>query len=280
MNILSLPLFYNNFKFYNDLIRFLKNNPQAKKFDFSIESFHGSYSYNSWNGDINSNYGELALNKDFYLCPDMSAKVLRYDFSNVFLTQQDFYDIHSNTIVQESSNGSCQIELSNFNLLNYLQEKYNNYNYIFSGKSDLINPLNSDIINLINEQDLFLFINLPAYYKDEIEIINKIKRKNKIEITICGRCSCSTQIQKNCYLTEQKNQIEFSGKSIYQNCNKINLYNNYNQIKKEVEDFNKLGITHFKIESPPIGLMKTFNLFLINSLIKEEYVINFLSKTI
>lgn len=277
---ISLPLFYYNFKFNNFLYRYIKNNPESKKFDYTIVSNFGSYPFTYFNGDINSNTGKLALNSDFYNIPNSNQVVLKYDFSNIFLEDLDFNSVHENTILKMGENGSNQIEISNLKLMSYLKKEYPIYNFCFSSRADLIQPFTAEIINCIIEQNIFDSIVLPGYLNDE-EWLKEIKQKNKIEIIIANKCKlCSANQNKECLIQENRNQIDFSGKSKYQKCFNIKNYQNSSndEILSEIIKMNKKGFTNFKIDSPPYNQIAEFNFFIIKNLIKEEYQVNFIQE--
>lgn len=273
MIYLSLPKFFNNFYFYVNLCKFILRNPDKVNKEYNIESLYGSFSYCSWNGDINSNYGSINLNYDFYSCPNQAPKVLRYDFSNILLEENDFYDAHCNSILLENQNGCTQIELSNLKLLNYLQSQYNNFNYVFSGKADCIFPFTEEIINVLSDQQDFILINLPGYLNKNKQLLNNLKNKHKIELTIGNKCgNCSVENYKECLISENTRQLEFSEISYFNKCSKNQYYLNNIDFKKEIELFYNLGFRHFKLDAPPNHLINQFNRKLINLLIKTEYI--------
>jgi hypothetical protein len=88
--------------------------------------------------------------------------------------------------------------------MNYIKEKYQYYNFIFSQNADLINPLTEDILNIISEQNLFFFITLPKRFNYNIELLTQLKDKRKYEIIIGDKCfNCSADQKNECIQKEQ-----------------------------------------------------------------------------
>ena len=278
---ISLPMFVYNDKLNHFLLKFIKKNPQSKKIDFEIEGGFGSFSYDSWNGDVNSNFGDLQMNKDFYNISVNFGFPQKYDCSNIFLEETDFYDVHGNIFLKQAENGSNQIELCDLAFLNELQKKYPQYSYILSKNADIINEFTPEIIDLFTEQDSFSAINLPCYYNNNIEFLKKIKNKSKIELTIGAKCKlCEKEKIKECLIAENKNQILFNNYSVYNNCKLQNNYEDYEEIVETILKLNKLGYSHFRIDAPGSFYIKKFNLYLIYSLIKNEYIKDFFKEYI
>lgn len=272
MIYLNLPLLCDNYNFNNAFHEYLYKNKDVTKLPIQIESVYGSFPYCSWNGDVNSNYG------NDYLYPQLSdfiinndAIPIRLDFSNIYLINNDFYSKHENVILKLlESNGSI-IELSNLDLYNYISSNYKGYDFICSNNANFIHPLNEDIINIFCEQDDFILISLK--HIEQLDI-NKINQKSKIEIFINNECkNCPLEIQNNCSQMEQYNQIVFSNKSIHYNCpKKCDNYDD-NNLFAEIEQYYKMGFNHFKIGAPnKLNNIRYFNRYLIKNLIKEEYI--------
>lgn len=269
-NYISLPHLVQNNKLNSILINYSKNHSDKKRFNFEIESLNGSLPYTIWNGDVNSNCGDLILINGIFNMVNRAPAVIRYDFSNILLENNDFLDVHGNAILEASNNGCTQIEISNLNLLNYIQNKYDNYSFIFSKNADLINQFTPEIINTINSQEIFDLISLPVYYNNNTEFLSNIVKKDKIELTVGRKCKCDPNRIKQCILSEHRDQLEFSDYSRFSDCAIENKYKNYNEIKDEIETLNKLGFNHFKIDTPGVVDLNIFNLYLIFSLFETE----------
>lgn len=271
MVYLSLPLLYDNFEFNKIFSKYILENRYALKFPFWIESTYGSFPYCCWNGDLNSTYGNNILYPGIEkLLLDYRDSVIRLDFSNIFLTNNDFYNIHENTILRLLESNGTMIELSNLELFNYINSKYKGYDFVLSSNANLIHPLSEDIINIFIEQNEFILISLNNCANLDL---TKIKNKNKLEILINNECSnCTLETQQKCKLLEQNNQISFSSKSIHYQCpEKVNYYEDENHLLNEINNYLKMGFTHFKIGYSQLNNIKQFNKYLICNLIQEEY---------
>jgi len=152
MVYLNLPLLYDNFEFNKIFSKYILENRYALKFPFQIESTYGSFPYCCWNGDLNSTYGDNILYPEIEkLLLNYRDIIIRLDFSNVFLTNNDFYNVHENTILKLLDSNGTMIELSNLELFNYINSKYKGYDFVLSGNANLIHPLTEDIINIFME---------------------------------------------------------------------------------------------------------------------------------
>ena len=129
--------------------------------------------------------------------------------------------------------------------------------------------------------DIFKFNNLTIEV-DSLQLYEYLIKNHKnykvifseeiFEKIICNNCMhCSEKEQNECKYDEQKNQYNFSEKSIYNSyCpNKTKFYEQYDYIEKEISSNN--NFSHFKIAPPDLNKINEFNRFLIFNLIKEEY---------
>lgn len=249
---LSLPHFYYNLKFNNCLVNFIHKNPESKICNFNIESFYGSFPFVSWNGDITSNFlnnRPLPMHDDYFNFLKKSSCLLRFDMTNPFL--QDYNDIHSNIILKMCEDGNNQIEISDYELYKKIKENFPNYYFIYNNKY-------KEEIDFISEDILYIH----DFYKKTL--------KSNIEITLGEKCSCNSKQKIICLLQENSNQMNFSGKSIYNKCDKLNNYNNL-ELRNELNLYLSKGIKHFKIDSPAFKDLNNFNKYLIKNLLKEEY---------
>lgn len=284
MIYLSLPLMYHNVKinqhlfsvfYYNN--RDKENSKENKTNYFKIPqliltSFHGCFPFSIWNGGSNLNIKneKFLLNKDIYNFFVNIKAPIRLDCSNILIQDIDLNNGYQNLILEYGNNGSNFIEISNFGLMEYIKEKYNNYDFILSKNAHYINPFTSDIINTILEQNLFYLIELPNELKNNIELLNNIQQKDKIEITIGNKCPLNCPNLGICAQQEQEYQINYSQKTVYDTCEKMNQYTDPNQLINEINYYKKLGFNHFKIDTPPISKNIQFQYYLILNLIQNQ----------
>lgn len=258
---ISLPLFYENYKFNN----FFKQYSYEKNktvIDFNIEYSYGSFPQSSWNGGPNIYHNNLVLYGEMERLRQKSFIPFRIDCSNCFLNDNDYYDRHQNVILDIYSDSGNIIDISNLKLLNHLQEKYLNLQYSFSNNAEILHQFNPDIINTIIEQDNCVLVTFNS-----ANIINDIKNKQKCELVIGKQCPCPVNTYLQCISIEQNNQLNFSKNSQFQSCAKTIKKIDY---IKEIEN-NKI-FSHFKIAPPKdIKQLYTFNQNLIFNFIKPEY---------
>lgn len=260
---LSIPFFTNYFCFCQELTNNLLYNKQEflnnQKFLFNIEYLHGSFPYVYFNGDVNSNYGTLLL---YHQVCDFIKNIktpLALDFSNSYLVTKDFTNMYIKILLTELQDSGHCIILSNIKLYEYIINNYPNFDYIFK----LNNYQNQDNLNLNN---YLLFTDITNNFIDQIPL-------NKQQILICNKCQNCTNILM-CNKIEQKNQYNYSNKTVYNNnvCTYYQ-YNNFNDIYNEILKYP--NNYHFKIDSPFHTNIISFYHWLYFNLFKEEYA-NFL----
>ena len=280
MIFLSLPLLYDNLELNNFLKKFIYAHQNKEIFNVPlvIESSYGSFPYSSWNGDVNNNWGNvLPTYNDFYSYFNKVETPARIDCSNIFLTEEDLYDVHQNVILEAGDRCGNIIEFSDLGVFNYLKEQYKNYFFIVSKNIDLIHPVDLDIVNAFTNQNEFYLFNLPNRFYNDEEFLKSLDNKFKIEINIGQKCNCNNFTkEQECNKQEMHNQIEFSGCSIYQDCVYTNQYMSLN-IMENIKKFTDLGFSHFKIETPPVAKISIFNNYLIKNLVKPEYQLEFIN---
>lgn len=278
----SLPNFFEFFKINEVLGKISRNNPEYFKADLCFDSVHGSYPYCYWNGDSNSNKGPGALYHDFVNCGLSSFSPLRLNMSNVNLIEEDFLNVMANIILRENMSGSSYVELSNLKLLEYIDEKYPYYKYVFSKNAHFAHPFTAEIINGIVESGKFTLIELPLELNKDIEFLKSLNSRKSIEIQVNSKCPIGCSQYKNCSLANQKKQYDFSGHNIYASCNKCENNISINEsisIEEILNTYAPLGISHYKIDS--FENDKEYIDFVVNYFFKDEYrgnVLEILSK--
>lgn len=270
----SLPMFATNLTFNNAISNFLKFHPQACNFsNGDIATNYGNFPYSYWDGNVNNNHGgDIALYGDIMLIRGVCKKPIRLTCSNIYLEEKDLYDVHQNVVFDLLKDCGNFIEISDLQLYSYIKEKYPGYNFIFSENADLIHPFTEEILNTILEQNIFSFITLPKRLSENDDFLFNLKHKNKYEIIICDKCCCNNiEFKQECSAKEQQYQINFSNKTMYQNCDKINKYKDAQKDIAKINELHKMGFNYFKIDCCPIKDIITFNNFLVDLLIKPEY---------
>lgn len=281
MIYLTLPLLYQN-QWCNNKLRQLSQ-PSDKIYQYfkinnlNISSFYGSIPFFIYNGGINSNIQKEKFLADNDLFNFLNSQIapIRLDCSNNFLKINDLYDYYFNLVLQYGNSGNNFLEISDFDLMDYINNKGFNYNFILSKNANLKIPFTATNINQLIQQDLLYLIELPINFNNDIQFLNQLINKDKIEITIGCKCPLNCKNLSDCMTQEQQYQINYSNQTIFNNCNKINHYNNINELYNELNKFIKLGFTHFKIDTPPRNQNYKFQQYLIKNLINDKYQLLF-----
>lgn len=267
MFYISLPYFYENFKFNQFFKRYINEDKNFKDSrlitKFNIEYAYGAFPWNFWNGNINNHYGKIVLSPDMNELFSNSIIPIRLDFSNINLIETDYYDTQGNAILKASSNSNTTYEISNPNLIPYISNIVLNNKYIISNNAELIHLFTEDIISTFQQQSCIDFINIGYYLNYDLSKIDK----TKLEISI-GHCQhCPPDKILSCANIEQTNIYNYSSESCYiKCCNEYKPINYY----QEILPYYQQGIKHFKIITNSLDL-NNFNINIIKSFIKPEY---------
>lgn len=269
MFYISLPYFYENYKFNNFFNHYIiecnKTCGASKLVDnFAIEYVYGSFPWSIWNGGANSHIGKAILSPDIEYIINIVNTPIRFDASNILLKENDYFDLHENAILRIANGTNNIYEISNFNLMNYISNQYLNNKFIISNNLQNTTDLNEDLINILIDDNSIELINLGYHLEYDIQ---KINYKNKIELSIgyCG--NCSTKQNLICSFQEQQNIYNYSGNSLFINCSSCNKNTNY---YNEILPLYKKGIKHFKITTA-ISNLNDFNINIIKSFVKPEF---------
>lgn len=264
MFYISLPFFYQNFKFNNFFKQYLLNNPDKMIAKFGIEYCYGSFPWSYWAGDINGHKNHAVLYPEMQYIFKMTEVPIRIDWSNCFLNTTDMYDTHENVTLEllKGSNNVC--EISDLNLLNYISNLDLNLKFVISNNAQILHPFTEELLNLYSEQDYIDLISVSNI--STININNNNKKKIELIIGGCSKCNSDNQLQ--CKKLEQASIYEFSGKSIITNCKNSSEFIDY---YSEIKEYLSQGFSHFKIVTNSTDL-NSFNINIIKTFVKPEYV--------
>ena len=276
----TLPNFNTNSKI-NFIISNIANiNPEKIKEPIKFIANSGNYPYCYFNGSINNCYGDLIKYFDYQVICNQymdNKNAIRLNLTNAFLTSKDFDNSLLDVILSTHHTGSCYIELNNLALKNYIEDKYPNYQFIYSMPYDNNNHIMTpDLINQLNDENIFDLITIPFNYIKDISFLKKIKNKSKIELTVNNLCkNCDLVQSEICSLKENELQSNYSGTSLLSNCDKRVPYTDSTVITLEeiVQKYNAIGIKHYKLVDffqNPCNTIDFIN-FIIDYFIKDEY---------
>lgn len=236
--------------------------------DILIESSNMVIPYCSLNGGINNNVGKGMVYTDFAAIAEGAPLIPRINFANVLLEPYDYYDNLGNTILQIFDNGSSLIEISSIPFMEYIQSIYPNYEFIFSKWADTITPFTPELLEQIIKTNQFLSVGIPNQYTYNIDWLKQLKYKNKCEITIDPICYQCDQCN-SCFLSEQENALEYSGKSLLLHCEKNQQYK-YLSLEDIKQHYQPLGFTHFVFEADYMLTPEQKLMFYIKYFFKDE----------
>ena len=113
MFYISLPYFYENFKFNQFFKNYVENSIKSKSdklvAKFNIEYAYGSFPWSYWNGGINNHQGAAVLVRDMQSITTQTLIPLRIDASTIYLKDTDF-DVN-NIIITEQGVSLDMVEI-------------------------------------------------------------------------------------------------------------------------------------------------------------------------
>ena len=281
-----LPDYYYNFKIINFLVD-LSQNPEFFRQPVHFSAASGQFPFSIWNGQYNIIQGTTYGGKYFpvkrdYECYKNLSIPIRLNCSNVCLEEDMFTDEHMNVILKCNDNMSNFIELSNLNLLDYIQAHYKYYRFVFSDNADLLYPFTPELIDKIISFDKFEKIKLPIRFNKDFDTLKVFQNKNKLELTVNSLCPIDCPSFANCHIKNDEAQTNFSELNVFNNCAKTADYiwslENTISLDEIKEIYEPLGYHHFNFAS--IGSIdNSFNkiLFFFNYFFKDEYIYQMLN---
>lgn len=246
------------------------------KTPLNFSSFTGNVPYAYWNGGYNNCIGKSLTYNDLIKFQLQCSEPIRLNCSNVFLKKNDYEDSLMHTILEIFQNGANSIEISNIDFFEYLNNKYPNYNYIFSNNANLIHKIDENIINILAKEEKFKLIQIPYDKISDFNFLKQLNKKNQIEIPISVPCDLKCSNFDYCLLNENLTQYEYSSKNIIRDCLNHRDYNILNPlitIEDIKEKYIPLGFNHFYIAEVFNDNIDHYLDFLINYFIKDEYKI-------
>ena len=218
---------------------------------------------------------DLSQNPEFFRQPvHFSAASGQFPFS--------IWNGQYNIILKCNDNMSNFIELSNLNLLDYIQAHYKYYRFVFSDNADLLYPFTPELIDKIISFDKFEKIKLPIRFNKDFDTLKVFQNKNKLELTVNSLCPIDCPSFANCHIKNDEAQTNFSELNVFNNCAKTADYiwslENTISLDEIKEIYEPLGYHHFNFAS--IGSIdNSFNkiLFFFNYFFKDEYIYQMLN---
>lgn len=242
----TLPNFYEFQQVNHFMASMAKSTPQVFKEPVTFIQMSGNFSFNYWTGSYCNMIGAGAYYKDFVIASQGAVMLpLRLLADNIALEPEDFHNVMNKNILEHNSNGSVVIEVASVPLMDYIQEHYDNYKYVFSKQADLITPFTPDLINQIIDFDKFQFIGIPDRLAKNFEFLDAINNRSKLEITVNPRCPDTCRNYEACQIGQHLRQLEFSSVDTISTCRHNCINKKVISLEDIKKDYIPRGINHF-----------------------------------
>lgn len=272
-------------QFNLDWVGELKNNKHIILSDkIEIDSFHDSFNNVIWNsgaikiGPVQSIAEvERTVEKINNLGIGMN-----FTFSNSLITKEHLSDHYANKILEIAHNKMNGVILTSEILRDYIEKNYPNYKIISS-----ITNVTLDKEWLKRQFDDYDRIVIPVEYNHDLDLLDSLPQKEKIEILINEACVPNCKYKKEHYKATSEDQLNFidygrdseTTRVFNEHCPLVasRKNNNFDDVAhktnvsfKEIEILNSMGIENFKIMGrvAPISLILRD---LLRYFIKPEY---------
>ena len=261
MIVYTMPGFLSKKKINIIFLTYVREHSEQLKYEDRISFvITGTPNNCSWKGTPydwfieNGIYEQIKKLYELYTV-DLSC-VVRWDFSNLLLEKDFYYDTVADNLLSLSNNGSTQLLISGPNMHKYFRENFPNYIYLYY--SDL--TINE---NLIIDKNTFLIRNnynikeTNGFSKDNTEIILHLPCSQYCNLSQWGQCSMQNQM----------NIYNFSKFSPFNSCSYMNV--DIHKTDNLMQDYYNNGYRSFQ----PFEWTYDYKMLInyVNDLIKPEY---------
>lgn len=272
---ITLPNFHYNYKIINFFTEVEKNFPQSFKYPTHFTYAAGNLPYCYWYGGYNINIANGPVYDDIIRCGQNISLPLRFNCSNICLTDDNLNDTLGNLILQHAETGSNIIELSNLAYLEYFQKKYPYYKYILSKNAQLLMPLDADNYNIIEKDSNLYLISLNEQHSCNLEFLKLLNNPRKYELQINSVCDCNCSNYMECQKLTHASQYNYSKFNHYKSCKNHKDYHLREPLlglDNIINDYVPLGFINYNIADVINDNQDNLLVFLVNYFIKEEFV--------
>lgn len=234
---ITLPEFFNFYNLNMKFIQFCHCNKNCLKYDIEFQGMDGNLPFLYWNGGNYNRFDHSFISQPIisqFIHDNAHIKII-LDCSNPLLENYDFLDNTQNILLQEFDNINSDIIISNLDLLEYIQKKYNFFNFIGSPFFELFSQ-DFKKINKIRQFPNSINLNIP---------------QNKIELSLITPCPNCINF-KSCQSLEWTNILTFDTQSIFIDCKKEKFHI---LTENEINNFISQGIKYFYIDCRTIGII-------------------------
>ena len=273
-----LPDFYYFYNFNIKLIELLNEYPEYFKYKLKIAAVYGCFPNQIWNGgryitgkfaDIDNIITTIKSFNENYNIP------IRFTYTNNLITEEHLNDYQCNIITDIAHNGKNEILVNSSLLEEYLRNKYPNFKYISSATRCIrdIDKLNK----LLDDDKYYLVL---GDYRDNfnIEFLNNIKNKNKLEILINPYCKLDCKLRELHYKVLSQLQLN---QQVDRNFNCPCEYLHWFDVEKsnniiktdQLQQYIDMSFFNFKIEGRrmhPVDVIDSYIYYLIKDQYKDK----------
>lgn len=270
-----LPDFYYLFPTNIGILNRLLNEPEKFYPNIKVGAIYGCFPSQIWNGgravtgtaaDVNNIINTIKLINDFGI-------PVRFTYTNSLLTEEHLSDKHCNFITECANNGMNEILVNSPILEKYLRENFPNFKYISSATRCLrdIDKINE----LIDSNKYYLVL---GDYRDnfDFDFLNKIEKKDKLEILIDPWCDPNCKIREYHYKVLNQVQLDIP-QDEYPKCewesaswNKVLKAGHVIKVEDLYTKYVDMGFRHFKLEGRNLHPMNVIDSY-VYYLVKPEY---------
>ena len=261
------------------ILDLMKEYPDYFNNNIEIGGIYGTFPGAIWNGGrLLTNHISSAEEMEHIVSVLNKRNIpIRYTFTNHLLEEKHLNDTYCNLMMEIANTGMNEIIINSPILEDYLRKEYPNFKYILS-----TTRCERDI-NKINEATKKYDLVVTDYRDNpNIEFLQAIEDKSKIELLINAYCDPNCPIRKKHYTSIANHQLRFEDmdkekdadilkcptykKHFYDILEYPTVLTNKDVLKK----YPKMGFNHFKIEGRTMPIAQVIESY-VYYLVKPEY---------
>lgn len=271
-----LPDFFFKFDLNFHIIQLLKSNPEYFYDDIKIASIYGCFPGAIWNGG-RLMCGSTVQQNIQRTIEELNAVgvPIRYTFTNSLIEEKHLQDSYCNLLMDAANNGMNEVLVNSPILEDYLRKNYPNFKYILSTtrcERD-INKINE----LTKNYDLIV---LDFRDNANIDFLQQIEDKSKIELLVNSYCNPACQKRKHHYDLISRNQLSY--RVAQTDDDDIMMCPTYTRnfydifefpsvlTTDTIKEYQNMGFYNFKIEGRTLHIVTVIESY-VYYLIKPEY---------
>lgn len=275
-----IPDFFYHYHVNLKLLELMRDEPQMFYDDFKIGAVFGNFPNCIWNGGSTKHGRHVDAYEMQYIALQYRRHgvPLRLTMTNPVVENTDIHDRYANYILQNLNDGVNQVLVANSVLEKYIRTTYPEYPIVRS-------ILAAEHVFYDDSEKYFMTV-LRKHKNNDLNFLNEIKNKDKIEILINETCDEDCPRAYTHYLDFSKKQryLDNFDDSIVLQCtcdrtyNMMKFYNSELCLTREKikEIYEPMGFKHFKISGR--GSHGGIVLYYAHYMVRPEYRDDFLDK--